>query len=88
MSDILITGTLEPSEEQQVVDPGTKPESNGNVIGITISKPDSNPFGVLPSTNEYSSYYLGGLGVTICLTVLVLHRLKKLSDQLKSTDRR
>lgn len=45
-------------------------------------------FGVLPSTNEYLSFYLLGLGVTICLTVLVLHRLKKLSTQLKSTNRK
>ncbi|WP_297079292.1 hypothetical protein [uncultured Enterococcus sp.] len=75
-----ILGQEETEDPQNPMQPG-----DGNT-----TKPSTTQtyYGVLPSTNEYLSFYLLGLGVTICLTVLVLHRLKKLSNQLKSTDRR
>ncbi|MGX7329428.1 hypothetical protein [Enterococcus bulliens] len=75
-----ILGQEETEESQNPVQPGdgstTKPSTTQTY------------YEVLPSTNEYLSFYLFGLGVTICLTVLVLHRLKKLSKLLKSTNRR
>lgn len=54
--------------------------SNDEVIAKTSTA--QMYYGLLPSTNEYLSYYIFGLGLTICLIVVVLYRLRKFFKQV------
>lgn len=78
-----VTGILGQEETEDSQNPMQPRDGNTTKPSTTQTY-----YWVLPSTNEYLNFYLLGLGVTICLTVLVLHRLKKLSTQLKSTNRK
>lgn len=67
-----ILGQEETEESQNPMQPGDRNPTKPSTIQTY--------HGVLPSTNEYLSFYFLGLGVTICLTVLVLHYLNKKCD--------